>query len=86
MSLPVFLKLKSALLENGYYQRDLAKITGKSDGYCQARMTARSPWDLGDVYKIMKALRLEKKDMHLYFSMDGKTEKALETIGGKTPC
>lgn len=73
MSKPIFLKLRAALLVNGYYQKDLPKLTGKSDSYCQRRITGRKPWDLGDVYTLMDRLKLNKTEVHLYFPNDSKT-------------
>lgn len=72
MSKPIFLKLKAALLENGYYQNDLPKLTGKSASYCQRRITGRRPWDLDDAYTLMGKLGLDKTEVHLYFPNDGK--------------
>lgn len=65
--------LRAKMVERGIDQIYLAKITGLSQCRMSQRFTAKSPWKLDEMYKVMDFLNLPYEDMSFYFPKDGKS-------------
>ena len=63
--------LRRALAGYGIHHSDLAIELGKCSTEISHRMTAKKPWTLEDMYKILELINVDPSQMHRYFPRKG---------------
>lgn len=66
-------KLRTMMYANDDTQSDIAKALGRSPSYVAKRMTGETPFNLNDVYAIMRHYKLPPAEISEYFPEGGKT-------------
>lgn len=64
-------KLRALQTENGDNQSKLAVITGRSQSYCDERMSGQRDWTIGDSYAILDYYDVPYDRLHEYFPKGG---------------
>jgi len=59
--------LRAKMAEYDVDQKYLCKLIGRSQTYLTQRITAKKPWDITDMYTILKELNIQTKKMHKIF-------------------
>ena len=67
-----FTKLRGAIIQSGYQHTELAKAIGLCPASLSARITAKKPFTLDEMYQIMDKLKLPYSELHTYFPKNGK--------------
>ncbi len=67
-----FSYIRELMMKYEIDQITLAEILGRCIAYVSQRMTAKKPWDLDDMYKIMDTFSIPYSQMHIYFPKNGK--------------
>lgn len=69
-----FHKLRMRLLEFDYTQEDVARKTRLGRASVSARLNARKPWTLDEMYDILDMIGEPPSRMHEYFPRNGQNE------------
>jgi len=78
----LFARLRTAIVNEDVDERVLARMLGISVCTVSAKLNGHNQWKLGEMYAILKLLRLLKEDLPLYFPENGQNEEGCSR--GKT--
>jgi len=70
---PLFAELRAKLTKEGYEHEYFCGLVGISRATLSLRLNGHRPWQLDEMYAVMKVLRIPHSQMHVYFPDGGKT-------------
>ena len=62
-----FRKLRVAILDRGYYAKDIANAIHISEAAMSARLNGKTPWTLREIYEVCDALNIRYEDIPQFF-------------------
>ena len=79
-----FIELRGALAAKDIDQRYLGERLGVSAGYISARMTAKVPWDMEEVYTILDLINRPPEDIPVLFPKNGMRYEKRDPVRPRT--
>lgn len=76
-----FKELKCLMIRLDVTQDEIRDIIGKSRSYVTARMCAKAPWSMDDVYAICEALNINPQEIPKYFPPNKKAASTKFVLG-----
>lgn len=75
MAVKLFKALRHELMEAEMTMEQLARQAGLDHTVMSRRFCGKTEWSLGEMYAVMRVLKLDAKDLHYYFPEGGKSKE-----------